>query len=1217
MIMIKHKRFSILLATLLLVGIQFAFAQNSSTKPGYSEYPYWIEMMQDHSVNFYEVQEAFEAYWENREITRSNGWKQFKRWEWWQSRHIYPDGTRFEADKTYNAYMSYLAINPQAKNTEGDWSNLGPIFVPSKGYEGLGRINAIAFHPTDPDVVFIGSPAGGCWIYDGTPGGWTSTTDGLPSLGVSAIVIDWSNTDHIFIGTGDRDAGDAAGLGVFRSTDGGLTWEMWNTGMGNRTVGRMIQHPTNPDIMYAATAGGLYKTTDAGANWVYKHNGGTKEVVFKPNDPSTLYAGGAGKFYKSTDDGENWVQISNGIEVGSRSVIAVTAANPNVVYCLLSNGDSYKGIWKSTDSGESFTMMSNSPNIMSWGCDGGDGGQAWYDLDVAVDPTDENVVYAGGVNCFKSVNGGTTWQISSHWWGDCSVPAVHADLHILEFNPLNNRLYAGNDGGIYYTANGGSSWPEVTDGLPISQSYKIGQSATNKDKVINGYQDNGSSIYFGNNVWMTTGGGDGMECAIDYTDDKRTYHTIYYGDITRKYNNGSAHQVAGEGVHGMTESGGWVTPFCLHEDDNNTMFVGMKNIWRATGVTTNSFTWKVITTDGGGDIDVVEHSPADNDLFYYARNQNLYRSDDVMGDSPEWISLTSFLPGSGNVLDIEAHPYEADVVFVTRGSKVYRSDNRGQTWEDLTGSLPGINMNSIVYYLNSNDGIYVGSDAGVYYRDASMDDWVMFSNGLPVDASVNEVEIYHNPDDPSEDVIRAGTFGRGLWSSPVWNDVPNAAFEAEETEIPVGCPVDFYDLSTGVPSSWEWAFEGGTPSTSTDKNPMDIEYASEGVFAVTLTVTNSAGTDTETINGYMNVSATAIPEVYFAASDSVTCTGTTIKFTDMSSNCPTGWSWEFDPNNISYVNGTNQNSQNPVVSFSSNGAYTVSLTVTNNAGNNTLVKNDYINIGGFVLPFYDDFESGTLASKSWTIENPDFNKTWDVTDVAGNGSTKAAWLNFYDYVVPPGQRDRMITPVLDFTAFDDPVLMFDYAYAKRHTSITDSLIIKVSGDCGETWTRIFEGGEDGDGSFATHVLTTDPFYPEVADDWCGNGWGADCALLDLSAWAGMGSIQVMFETYNYFGNNLFVDNVLISPLTGIPTNISDELVRFFPNPTTGEVNILVPDGVGPAVITVVNPQGAVVKEIDVREGSTIRTNLSEFGKGVYFIRVTGEAGTQVGKVMLR
>ena len=797
------------------------------------------------------------------------------------------------------------------------------------------------------------------------------------------------------------------------------------------------------------------------------------------------------------------------------------------------------------------------------------------------------------------------------------MPAVHADLHVLEYNPLNNRLYAGNDGGIYYSSNQGSSWPEITDGLPISQVYRIGQSKTDINKVINGYQDNGTSTYLNGN-WQTTNGGDGMECAFDHENSSYSYSTLYYGDIYRHFNNSGSHQVAGEGAHGMNESGGWVTPFCLHEGDPTIMFGGYKNIWRAEGVTSNNFTWKKITPTGGGDIDVVEHSPANYDLFYYARNAQLYRSDNVMAEDPEWVTLTTNLPGSGDVFDVETHPYDENIVYITQGQKVYVSDNKGFNWTDISGSLPAINMNTLAFYLNSIDGIYVGSDAGVYYRDASMDDWEMFSNGLPVDASVNELEIYHNPDDPSEDVIRAGTYGRGLWSSPMWQDQPVAAFESDETEIPVGCPVNFFDLSTGIPTSWDWTFEGANPPTSTAKNPEGIVYVSEGSFAVSLTVSNSEGADTESISGYITVSGTALPNVYFMASDSITCAGEAIQFTDMSSNCPTGWQWDFDPNDVTFVNGTSATSQNPEVTFNGSGAYTVTLTVTNNAGSNNLVKENYINIGGIGIPFSDDFESGNLDSKSWTVQNPDFGITWDVAGVSGNGeSTSAARMNFYDYVVPPGPRDRLISPVLSLEGFDDVYLMFDHAYAKRHTTITDSLIVKVTSDCGNTWTRIYEGGEDNTGVFATHELMEDPFIPSEPEDWCGNGWGADCIVLDLSEWAGQDNFRVMFETYNYFGNNLYIDNVVVGPLVSIGDAAYDKGILVFPNPSTDVVNIVIPEHLGESTVQVLDIQGKVVEAFHTLSGETLKTTPSKYQKGVYFIRINSIEGLFTKKLILK
>jgi PKD repeat protein/photosystem II stability/assembly factor-like uncharacterized protein len=1194
------------------------FSQSKTQQnPDYSSYPYWIEMMQDHSVNFYEVQEAFNAYWENREITKGSGWKPFKRWEWWQERHIYPDGTRHEADLVYKEYMKYLEAKSGSTKSNADWTNLGPIYIPSKGYEGLGRVNAIAFHPTDPNILYIGAPAGGCWKFNASTGEWMSTTDVLPTLGVSSIVVNWNNPDIILIGTGDRDAGDAAGMGVFKSMDGGLTWAQSNTGMGNTTVGRMIQHPTNHELIYAATGSGIYKSTNTGANWSQIKTGGFKEIVFKPGDPTVLYAGGGGNFFRSQDAGATWQQITNGMPGGSRSVIAVTPHDPNYVYCLLSNGDSYKGIYRSTDGGTSFTVMSTTPNIMSWGCNGGSGGQAWYDLDVAVDPTNKNTVYAGGVNCFKSVDGGATWQISSHWWGDCGVPAVHADLHVLEYNPLNNRLYAGNDGGIYYTANGGTSWPEITDGLPISQVYKIGQSKTVKNKVVNGYQDNGTSTYLGNNVWQTTNGGDGMECAVDHQFPAYTYSTIYYGDIYRHNNNGNGYQVAGEGNHGLTESGGWITPFCLHEGNSDIMFGGYKNIWRASGVrTTNNFIWKKITTDTGDNISVVEHSPANYDIFYYARAGQLYRSDNVMSDSPQWTTLTTYLPGSGSVFDIEAHPFDENVVFVTRGSKVLRSDNKGFNWTDITGSLPAINMNTLAFYVQSIDGIYVGSDAGVYYRDASLTDWVNFSTGLPVDASVNEIEIFHNPAVPAEDVIRAGTYGRGLWSSPMWHGQPTANFEADQTQVPVGCAINFKDLSTGVPTEWTWTFTGGTPSTSNQKNPQGVIYLSEGTYPVTLMVSNSEGWDSKTINGYITVTESAAPEVNFIASDSITCSGNPIVFTDLSNNCPTGWLWEFSPSTISFTNGTNQNSQNPQVIFNNGGGYTVSLTVTNNAGSSNLTKQDYIHIGGISLPFEDDFETGTFSAKSWTIENPDFNLTWDITTISGNGpGDKAAFMPFFEYIVPPGRRDRMITPVLNFEGMDQVYLTFKHAYAKRHATVTDSLIVYISNDCGENWTRLFSGGEDGNGVFATHPLSTTLFVPQTEDDWCGYGWGADCIFLNLSPWGNQANIQIAFESYNYFGNNLYIDNVSIGLLTDIVDRAAGQ-IQIFPNPSTGLVHISLPEDVVNAEVTIYAPQGATIFQSATANG-LITADLSKYGKGIYFVRVMGGKLNEVQKVILK
>jgi len=231
--------------------------------------PYWIEMMQDPNANFFKTQRAFNIYWKDRQITRGCGWKVFKRWEYMMQSRINPDGSIPAPDATINAYSSFLSQNTAPSRSEsqiGSWQSFGPSTIPAPGpagYLGLGRLNTIAFHPTDPNKLYVGAPSGGFWYTSDGGLNWSTTTDTMPTLGVSAIIVDYSNTNTILIGTGDRDAGDAPGLGVYKSTNGGLTWAPSKNGMGNTTVGHMIQHPGNPLIMLAATSSGVCRSTDS------------------------------------------------------------------------------------------------------------------------------------------------------------------------------------------------------------------------------------------------------------------------------------------------------------------------------------------------------------------------------------------------------------------------------------------------------------------------------------------------------------------------------------------------------------------------------------------------------------------------------------------------------------------------------------------------------------------------------------------------------------------------------------------------------------------------------------------------------------------------------------------------------------------------------------------------------------------------------------------
>jgi len=1137
---------------------------------------------------------------------------------------ISPDGRMPAADEVLKAYNAFVSQNDNSTALSGTWTSLGPSEI-GGGYEGLGRINAIAFHPTDPNIVYIGAPAGGLWFSNDGGNQWSTTTDVLPTLGVSAIAIDPLNPATIYIGTGDRDAGDAPGVGVMKSIDNGATWQLSNTGMDNRIVGDLLIDNVNPQILYAGTTSGLFKSIDGGSSWSLKENGAFKDLAFKPGNNDILYGTQSGAFYRSTDAGENWTMITDGLAGGARGVLAVTPANPEIVYFMLSKGDNgFQGLYRSLDAGITFTEMSDSPNIMDWSCDGsGSGGQAWYDLALVADRFNANIIYAGGVNVWKSTNGGANWQVNGHWYGGCSVPEVHADQHIFTVNPVNNRIYIGNDGGIYWTANGGALWNEITTGLVITQSYKIGQSATLEDMLVSGHQDNGTYQLNGD-TWSAIGGGDGMECAIDQTDPNYRYSTVYYGSIDRHKGTQSA-QIAGNGTNGITEEGAWVTPFIIDENDPNIMFIGYKNVWRSVNIKNNAASgvkWKKISTINTGNLDVLEQSPVNTNILYASSAGSLYICNNALQDEPTWLNISSQLLSSSSISDIEASPFEENTVYLIQDKRIFKSTDKGLNWSEITGGLPAIHYSGIVYYKNSQEGLYVCSDAGVYYKDQSLADWILFSNGLPAAARATELEIYYDSVSIAGDRIKAGTFGRGMWKSEMYFVTPTAEFTVDKPIIPSGCEVNFTDLSAGIPFQWEWSFAGGIPATSTAKNPTGIKFDTYGLHDVQLVVTNSAGTHTLLKPGYIFVSDTLKPLPDFTASPVTFCNlDQIVQFTDLSASCPYAWNWTFTPNTVVFENGTTAGSQHPQVRFTQNGVYTVKLIAQNSNGSRSILKNDFITAGGFYMPFAEDFENNTFDSKGWEIQNPDNLTTWGITTVAGNTpGDKAAWMNCFNYSIPPGRRDRMISPPLNFTGANPVFMTFEHAYANRYSSVSDSLIVLISEDCGNSWVRIFAEGERDNGKLATVPKQSTSFTPAVADDWCGGGWGALCNIIDLTAWANKPNIKIAFESYNRYGNNLYIDNITIAatPNVGIKS-VENQKIKIYPNPTSGTISIYSGQQVEDLTVSFFNSLGTLVLIHQIKSTAHLSEtlNLNNLSKGVYLLKITGANTMEQQKLVLK
>jgi len=459
------------------------------------------------------------------------------------------------------------------------------------------------------------------------------------------------------------------------------------------------------------------------------------------------------------------------------------------------------------------------------------------------------------------------------------------------------------------------------------------------------------------------------------------------------------------------------------------------------------------------------------------------------------------------------------------------------------------------------------------------------------------------------------------WAKVNVEAIPEAHFTSNITSVPVGSGVDFFDHSKFEPDEWKWIFEGGNPAASTEQNPANIVYDIAGLYDVTFVAINAHGADTLVIENYIDANTSILPEVYFSVTDTIPCTGDTVVFEDMTIYNPVSWLWEFAPNAVSFVNGTDETSENPQVALDYPILYDVTLTATNNNGSVTLAKSEFIKAGGEPLPFHEDFESRSFDRMGWSIENPDDSKTWEITQVAGTvPGGLAAYVNIKSY---PGlnERDRLITPPLNFYAHKEITLSFQYAYSQRLAQYTDSLNVYISADCGNSWEPILAFGEDGTGTFATAGPLMDNFIPAGPEDWCGFEGNVECVNFDLSAWSGQSDIRVMFESFNRFGNNVFIDNLSID---GEPIGIHDfysnsEVLTIFPNPTDGILYLNFNDLRVNIVLNVYDIRGRKMmsEKHENQRNQEMAVDLSTLRSGIYFIEVKDAKTSRIRKVIVK
>ncbi len=914
----------------------------------------WIKSLpqnkvKNHTLTLKDYQAAFMEHYneyalkekearEENEVLDEN-YEKFKRWEWyWETRVDFKTGA-FPTVTAYDVYQQFLQTHPRTKaTTTNTWTSIGPSHTLG-GYAGLGRINCVAFSPADTNTLYAGSASGGVWKTTNLGATWTPTGDFNNALGVAGlVVVNTGGQDIVYLATGDRDHFDTYSVGVLKSTDGGNTWNTtgltWKTSQ-HGMVYKLLLDPKDNNTLYAASNGGLFKTTNGGTNWSRINTLIFRDIEFQPgSDTRMIASSNSGGIYYSKDAGVTWTQTVNNSTEG-RTELAVTPASSNIVYAVMSNASNYGlyAFYKSVDTGASFTQIPDTLNLLGWNCDGTDkGGQGWYDLTLAVDPNNAHKIFVGGVNDWYSLDGGVSWQLSNHWSSNCSgkTQIVHADKHDIVYQPITHAVFECNDGGLYKSPDG-IHWENIGSGLVTSQIYRIGLAANVNGEVIAGLQDNGTKFLY-SGTWQDVYGGDGLDCLIDYTNDSIQYGETPNGSLFRtkdRWNNTASINT------GLPSSGAWLTPFVMDPVNHKTLFAGFDEVYKTTDQGDH---WSQVSNfNGTATIRSMAIAPSNHLYIYAATLSKLYQSKD--GGS-SWTDITGSLPvNDASITNIAVDYNHPGTVWVTFGGYnnlgVYETENNGATWNNISTGLPAIPIDCIVQNkLKDTTQLYVGTDVGVFVRQGNSQ-WVSYMDQLP-NVVVSDLEIQYNN---NSGTLYAGTFGRGLWSAALFNGTiptsPAADFVADSTNPMVGDTVRFTDLSNNNPTSWKWQFSPATftylsGTDSTTENPI-VKFDQSGYYTVSLTAMGS-DTLTKTIPSY--ILARDRFQVTVTANRTTVCSGdTTQLFANVSGSSGTlKYSWSSKPL------GFSSTTQNPIVTPANDTTtYTVAVLDGNNATTGSVI----------------------------------------------------------------------------------------------------------------------------------------------------------------------------------------------------------------------------------------------------------------------------------------
>lgn len=705
----------------------------------------------------------------------------------------HPEGTDITqlklAAKEKTQAMRAVTADKDAGLWEWDW--LGP------GNIG-GRVRAILLHPTDQDVMWVGSASGGIWKTTSGGASWYPLWDFMPSLSVTALEMDPQNPDIIYAATGEGFTWMPPGAGIFKSFNGGGTW-MQLSGSVNSTdyrwINDLIIDPTDGNVLLAATKseeglGYIIRSEDAGQTWekVLANTYMFTDLAMDPDDPNIILASTTQGVFRSDQKGIafSWDEVSDGMFGGLPDITGRTAfsfgVGNDMVYASLDlslNNDPLKGeIWRSSDNGLTWEWRSNPGHLKN---------QGTYDNVIWLEPGSTNRLIIGGINLSFSNDGGATFIAMSDWTAYHEGLSAHADQHVIvphiNYHNGSNTIFFGNDGGIQANTLGMTidphwGWVNLAHNLGVTQFYH-GDASPDGSVMLGGSQDNDDLRYrrtAGAQAWYQASTGDGTFTAIDPTPTVPGFEIMYtayvYLDISISLNGGDSYSSRINGLLDATQEDKalFVAPFALDKVWPANLMAGGMSIWRTSN---HGEYWHQVLTprDGNPLCSAVEISPTGGSVVTWVgyTDGSIWKTENAAED---WTEVPGPVAGTGgyrHIMDLEISPHDPNTIIAVyagyAADRVWITRNNGQTWQPLPGTgdgqLPEIEINCVTFHPANPQWIYVGSDIGIFASEDLGEHWSVtqrlnLSEG-PAYVEVSDL-FWH-----SGQTLVAATYGRGMY----------------------------------------------------------------------------------------------------------------------------------------------------------------------------------------------------------------------------------------------------------------------------------------------------------------------------------------------------------------------------------------------------------------------------------------------------------------------